>query len=123
MIYSVEAGLILLVPSGFDLSDFRGDPVPSDLSIVDLDDLTHGTSDAFAITQICVADPACRDSILGSGPGGRQSLVDALLDVYGSFPTEPTFDVPVPEPATASLLALGLGTLAVAGRRRPVEIG
>jgi hypothetical protein len=120
VLYSVEAGLLLLVPSDFELDDFEGDPFPSDLALVDFDDLTHGSSDAFAITQICVTDPSCRDKILGSGPGGRLPLVDALLDVYGDSDIfePPDNGDPVPEPGTAALLGLGLGALALASRSR-----
>ena len=117
VLYSLETGLVLLVTSDFELGDFPGDPIPSDLSLVDLDDLTHGTADAYALTQICVSDPLCRDKILGSGRSGRQTLADALVNVYPTIDLSPPNGLPVPEPGTAALMGLGLGALAVAGRR------
>jgi PEP-CTERM motif len=119
VLYSVDAGIIVLVTSEFDLSDLEGLPLPPDLTLVDLDDLTHGSRDAFAITGICVSDPLCNSKILGSGPGGRQTLVDALVSTYETipFPLEPP-EQPVPEPGTAALVGLGLCALAFAGRSR-----
>ena len=118
VLYSVDTGLILLLPSGISLEDLGKLPLPPDVALVDLDDLTHGSSDAFALTGICASDPACNAKILGSGPSGRQSLVDALLSTYSfdGFVEPPS--QPVPEPGTAALFALGLGALAFAGRSR-----
>ena len=118
VLYSLETGLVLLVSSDFELGDFPGDPFPSDLSLVDLDDLTHGTPDAYALTQLCVSDPLCRDKILGSGRSGRQTLAEALVNVYPTIDLGPPKNgLPVPEPGTAALMGLGLGALAIAGRR------
>lgn len=114
-LYSLEEGLVLLVLEEIELEDLP-DFLPRDVGLVDFDDLTHGTSDAYALTQICVNNPLCRELILGAG---RQTLRDALFEVYGGFQGDNGGpELPVPEPRTAALLGLGLGVLALARRAR-----
>ena len=76
--------MLFLVPSDFDLDHFDEELLPFDFRLVPLDDLTHGSADAFAITQICLTDPLCNSKILGSGPGGRLPLADALVVAFES---------------------------------------
>lgn len=114
-LYSLEEGLVLLVHEDFELDDVPGF-FPPDAGLVDFEDLTHGSSDAYALTQICVSNPLCGELILGAGPSGRQDLRDALFDVYGFETNGGPPDLPVPEPGTAALLGLGLGALVLARR-------
>ena len=120
VLYSTEANLLFLVPSDFELEHLEEEFLILGFRLVDLDDLTHGSADAFAtITQICVGDPVCNGKILGSGPGGRLPLADALLSAFGSSDFQGRDSrVVVPEPNTATLLGLALVALAAARRTR-----
>jgi hypothetical protein len=120
VLYSLQARLLYLVSSDFELDDFAESPVPTDLQLVDLDELTQITSDSILIARLCASDPVCNGSLLSAGPGWPQELDDVLLDAYGSSPTygSPPENQPIPEPGTALLLALGLGSLTIASRNR-----